>query len=220
MVSDGYFSLFSSMIMNKLICSFFCNNLTMLSHLEWKWNAEFSVLDARFQNWGIWHGVYPWISPVLVGGYSVMWCILNNRAQAKIFFLIITGDIPAVIFPNFQSWHLMHQLSSIRSGFKLVESFCCWFRKEIKLFFIIMVTQKSQHLFYRERYFEHFVLYALKKKVYLTDYKHSSHYLVWNMLMLRLFFEFHYRKTVCFLQWTNILACFDTKLWLCWISDL
>ena len=52
-----------------------------------------------------------------------MGCILNNWAQGKIFFLIITCDIPAVIFSNFQSWHLMHQLSFIRSGFKLVESF-------------------------------------------------------------------------------------------------
>ena len=47
----------------------------------------------------------------------------EQLGTSKNIFLIITGDIPAVIFPNFQSWHLMHQLSSIRSGFKLVESF-------------------------------------------------------------------------------------------------
>ena len=41
-------------------------------------------MDVMFQNWGISHGVYPWILFSLVGEYLVMLCIQANCVQAKI----------------------------------------------------------------------------------------------------------------------------------------
>ena len=63
MVWEVYFSMFSEVIWTKVTCSLFYNNNTMLVILNLILNTEFSVLNVRFEDWGISLEVYHRISP-------------------------------------------------------------------------------------------------------------------------------------------------------------